>query len=163
MLLRRALHIIDCWFLYVCSILLCLILYDPMDCSPPGSSVLGIFQARILESVAISFSMGSSWSSGRTHVSCMSSTGRQILYDCATWKPLECPKLHINRKLLRSNIKCPREPWLYLFHVVHHCRNFSLWWTNSLFLFWTSSYSSKGWVLFLACLCMWWRMAPFLL
>ena len=28
---------------------------DPMDCSPPGSSVHGIFQARILEWVAISF------------------------------------------------------------------------------------------------------------
>ena len=29
---------------------------DPMDCSPPGSSVHGIFQARVLEWVAISFS-----------------------------------------------------------------------------------------------------------
>ena len=37
----------------------CLILCDPMDCSPPGSSVLGIFQAKILEQVAISFSRGS--------------------------------------------------------------------------------------------------------
>ena len=34
---------------------------DPMDCSPPGSSVHGIFQARILEWVAIFFSRGSSW------------------------------------------------------------------------------------------------------
>ena len=34
----------------------CLTLCDPMDCSPPGSSVHGIFQARILEWVAISFS-----------------------------------------------------------------------------------------------------------
>ena len=33
---------------------------NPMDCSPPGSSVHGIFQARILEWVAISFSRGSS-------------------------------------------------------------------------------------------------------
>ena len=33
---------------------------DPMDCSPPGSSVHGIFQARILEWIAISFSRGSS-------------------------------------------------------------------------------------------------------
>ena len=30
--------------------------YDPMDCSQPGSSVHGIFQARVLEWVAISFS-----------------------------------------------------------------------------------------------------------
>ena len=34
----------------------CLTLYDPIDCSPPGSSVPGILQARILEWVAISFS-----------------------------------------------------------------------------------------------------------
>ena len=39
----------------------CLILCDPMDCSLPGSSVHGIFQARVLEWVAISFSRGSSW------------------------------------------------------------------------------------------------------
>ena len=34
----------------------CLTLSDPMDCSPPGSSVYGIFQARVLEWVAIAFS-----------------------------------------------------------------------------------------------------------
>ena len=38
----------------------CLTLSDPMDCSPPGSSVHGILQARILEWVAIIFSRGSS-------------------------------------------------------------------------------------------------------
>ena len=37
-----------------------LTVYDPMDCSPPGSSVHGILQARILEWVAISFSGESS-------------------------------------------------------------------------------------------------------
>ena len=35
----------------------CLTLSDPMDCSPPGSSVHGIFQARVLEWVAIAFSL----------------------------------------------------------------------------------------------------------
>ena len=39
---------------------LCLTLCDPMDCSPPGSSVHGILQARIVEWVAISSSRGSS-------------------------------------------------------------------------------------------------------
>ena len=39
---------------------LCLTLCDPMDCSLPGSSVHGIFQVKILEWVAISFSRGSS-------------------------------------------------------------------------------------------------------
>ena len=38
----------------------CLTLCDPMDCSPPGSSIHGILQASILEWVAISFSRGSS-------------------------------------------------------------------------------------------------------
>ena len=36
-------------------------LYDPVDCSPPGSSIHGILQARLLEWVAIAFSRGSSW------------------------------------------------------------------------------------------------------
>ena len=52
--------------------------WDPLDRSPLGSSVHGIFfQARILEWVAISFSKGSCWSRDQTHISC---TGRQILY-----------------------------------------------------------------------------------
>ena len=38
----------------------CLTLCDCMDCSPPGSSVHGVFQARVLEWAAISFSRGSS-------------------------------------------------------------------------------------------------------
>ena len=38
----------------------CLTLFHSIDCSPPGSSVHGIFQARILEWVAIPFSRGSS-------------------------------------------------------------------------------------------------------
>ena len=45
---------------------------DPLDCSPPGSSVHGIFQARILEWVAIPFSRGSSQPRDWTQVSCMS-------------------------------------------------------------------------------------------
>ena len=39
----------------------CPTLCDPIDCSPPGSSVHGILQARTLEWVAISFLRGSSW------------------------------------------------------------------------------------------------------
>ena len=40
----------------MCVLVVCLTLCDPMDCSLPGSSVHGIFQARILEWAAISFS-----------------------------------------------------------------------------------------------------------
>ena len=39
--------------------LLCLTFHDPMDCSPAGSSVHGILQARILEWIAVPFSWGS--------------------------------------------------------------------------------------------------------
>ena len=45
---------------------------DPMDCSPPGSSVHEILQARILESVVVSFSKGSFRPRDRTHVSLVS-------------------------------------------------------------------------------------------
>ena len=45
------------------------ILWDPMDCSLSGSSIRGIFQAGVLEWVAISFSRGSSWLRGEIHVS----------------------------------------------------------------------------------------------
>ena len=47
----------------------CLTLCDPMDCSPPGSSVHGILQAGILEWVAIPLSRVSSRPRDRTHVS----------------------------------------------------------------------------------------------
>ena len=45
-------------------------LLDRMDCSPPGSSVHGTLQARILEWVAIPFSRGSSQPENQTQVSC---------------------------------------------------------------------------------------------
>ena len=47
----------------------CLTLCEPMDCSPPGSSIHGILQARILEWVAISFSRGSLQPRDQTQVS----------------------------------------------------------------------------------------------
>ena len=49
----------------------CQTLCDPIDCSPPGSSVRGILQARILEWVVISFSRGSFQLRDRTQVSCV--------------------------------------------------------------------------------------------
>ena len=44
--------------------------WDHVDCSPPGSSVDGILQARILEWIAIHFSRASSWARDRTRLSC---------------------------------------------------------------------------------------------
>ena len=49
----------------------CLTLWDPMDCSPPGSSVHGIFQARILEWAAISYFRGSSQLRSNPHLLCL--------------------------------------------------------------------------------------------
>ena len=59
---------------------LCLTLCDPMDCSLPGSSVYGIFQAKIQGQVAISHSRGSFQPRDKTLISCVSCTGRRILF-----------------------------------------------------------------------------------
>ena len=64
----------------------CLTLCDPMDCRPPGSSVHGILQARGLEQAAISFSRRPCPHRGPAHLSCISCTGRGILYHRATWE-----------------------------------------------------------------------------
>ena len=57
---------------------------SPMHCSPSGSSVHGISQARILERVAVSYSRGSFPPSNWTSVSYVSCIGRRVLYHCAT-------------------------------------------------------------------------------
>ena len=57
--------------------------WDCMDCSLPGSSIHGFFQARVLEWVAISFSRGSSQPRDRTQVSCIA--GRSF----TIWTPRE--------------------------------------------------------------------------
>ena len=67
----------------VCSVAKsCPTLCGSMDCSPPGFSVHGVSQVRILESGAISSSRGSPRPRDRTHVSCI---GGQGLYLWATW------------------------------------------------------------------------------
>ena len=59
-------------FMWKCSVTqLVMSLCNPMDCSPPGSSVHEISQARILEWVAISFSRVSSHTRDWTHISCI--------------------------------------------------------------------------------------------
>ena len=63
-------------------------LCNPLYCSLPGSSVHGIFQARILKWVAISSSRGSSQPRDQTYVSCM--TGRFF-----TAEPLGKPPIYI--------------------------------------------------------------------
>ena len=61
----------------------CMTLCDPLDRIPPGSSVHGVFQERLLELAVISYSRGSSWPRDGT---CIFNIGRQTLYHCATWE-----------------------------------------------------------------------------
>ena len=62
----------------------CLTLGNTMYCSPPGSSVHGILQARRRERVAISYSRASSRPRDQTRVSSVSYTSRRVLYHCTT-------------------------------------------------------------------------------
>ena len=66
---------------------------DSMDCSPPGSSVHGLVQARILEWAAISFSRGSSRPRNQTCLSYGSCICRRVLYHWCH-KELTCWKRH---------------------------------------------------------------------
>ena len=68
------------------SLQLYLILCDPRDCSWPGSSVYGIFQARILEWVAMPFSRGSSQSRDWTTVSMSPALARRFFITSSTWE-----------------------------------------------------------------------------
>ena len=66
---------------------------SPINCSPPGSSVPGIFQARVLKQVAISYSRESSQPRNLTQVSYFARTGRWVLYQFfharQSWDKLE--------------------------------------------------------------------------
>ena len=69
------------WNIYVCiwssmCAQSCPTLYHPVNCSPPGSSVHGISQARILEWVTISSCRGSSWPRDRISIFCVSCIDR---------------------------------------------------------------------------------------
>ena len=61
----------DCILVWCCWVIQCVLLFHPMDCSPPGLSVQETFQARILEWVTISFSREYSWLRVWTQVFCV--------------------------------------------------------------------------------------------
>ena len=65
-----------------------LILCDSMDCSPPGSSVHGILQARILEWGAIHFSMGSFSTRDWTQVSCFADNFLPLIHKVNNNSPI---------------------------------------------------------------------------
>ena len=74
---------------------------DPTDCSPPGPSVRGILQARILEWVVMPSSRGSSWPRDRTCISCVSGMAGGSLSSQLLGKPFQklmWPKTKQNKK-----------------------------------------------------------------
>ena len=123
-----------CVYALVC-VCVCLVskwLCDLMDFSLPGSSVHGILQAKVLGWVIISFSRGSSQPRDRTQVSCVSSTGRWILYQ---WRHLGSSYVHcvyIHTYTLCNII----QPWEgRKFNHVWQCR----WILRALWNEWTES------------------------
>ena len=80
-----------------------------MDCRPPGSSVHGVFQAKILELTAIFSSMGSSWPRDQTHDSC---NGRWALYHLHHLRSLKMP--------VSSTILIKLLSWIYLSSSRYH-------------------------------------------
>ena len=75
-------------------------LCNPMDCSPPGSSVHGTFQVRTLEQTAISYSRGSSQPRDWLHVSGISCTGRWVIYH--HWEAPQKRAEDLNRHLSKK-------------------------------------------------------------
>ena len=111
-------------------------LCGPIDCGPPGSSVHGIFQEKILELVAISYSRGSSWLRNQTHISCVSCSDSlpltppgKYIYVCMekamaphsstlAWK---IPWTEEPGRLQSMGSQRVRHDWATYFHFSHPC------------------------------------------
>ena len=110
----------------------CPTLCDPMDCSPPGSSVSGILQARILEWAAISFSRGSSRPRDWTWVSCIAgilSTAWATREDLNRWATREITLLifFLIKKKFFKIFWC--EPYFKsLLNLLQYCFFFLMFW-----------------------------------
>ena len=109
----------------------------PPRLSPPGSSVHGVFQARLLQWVAISYSRGSSSPRDQTRVSCVFCICRCILYHCATWEALtnleasnkyrtELHKLKFNRNWSLAYITDYAVVWHWRSHLLPWFIQFSI-------------------------------------
>ena len=79
----------------------CPTLCDLMDCSPPGSSIHGILQARVLEWGATSFSRGSSWPRDRTQVSHIAGRCFNLW---ATWEGMSYSSIHSHNAKIKKRI-----------------------------------------------------------
>ena len=109
-----------CFSLKVLVAQSCPTLCDPTDWSPPGSSDYGIFQAKIPEWVATSFSRGFSRHTDQTHISCI--VGRFFIFwaskEVSLWIPLKSLSLHglLCFFSLFLTHHCPSQLWLTCFN-----------------------------------------------
>ena len=98
-----------------CSV--CPTLCDPVDCSLPGSSILGILQTRILEWVAIPSFRRSSQSRDRTQVSCIAGrfftvwATREAPWNLCKNEIYECQGCHPWAESMSHFIASPLCPW----------------------------------------------------
>ena len=94
------------WFFFV-----------PMICSPPGSSVHGILQARILEQVAMLSSRESAWPRDWTHISCVSCMAVRFFTTETPGKPLSMVQGSQNstKMLCSRNIMYGGRPFIFAF------------------------------------------------
>ena len=88
----------------------CLTLSDPMDCSPPGPSIHGIFQARVLEWGAIAFS---------AYPPCSPPTQFSALKHVSPYHP----QAHLDGDCTAMIVHLSLEPLLDL----QHCKEISIW------------------------------------
>ena len=108
----RILNILYCIYPFICSYIhfwfcclfakTCMTLCNPMNYSMPGSSVHGIFQARILEWVAISLSRGSSLPRDGIHIFCL---GRWILYHWAMREAFIFSSVQFSRSVVSDSLR----------------------------------------------------------
>ena len=98
-------------------------LCNPMDCSLPGSFILGIFQARVLEWVAVSFSRGSSQPRNWTWDSCI--VGRSF----TIWATREAPLILLRSIQIVSYISNQLLPNAFAYHLmvwIYHYNIFNI-------------------------------------
>ena len=104
-------------------------LWDPMNCSPPDSSVHGILQARILEWIPVSSPRGSSPPRDQTHISYVSCTDRQVLYQqqAPPEKPRQNPNIHSKNPWTVLPQKFKNTPIIWGDNLAKHLRRFTSW------------------------------------